>query len=287
MIQLEDTYLDIIKKSCVGRGLGEKKIAQLTQLPLAKISGFFDGEYSESILESVAQVLRLDYTSLKNHANSVTRPPDIPLEGLQHYQSTFTYRPDQTLSVNHYLSVDFISKTALLFDTGTDAAASLEYLKDNALNLSAIFVTHQHKDHIWALGQYTEHFPKAPIYAAKQSIDSTFLFSLLEIGKKLTYGPFEIEAIRTPGHTDDGMSFKVTGLSQTVMFVGDALFAHSQGGIHSQENYQRALKINRSNILSQANETILAPGHGPLTTVAHEKNNNPFYASDVCQTIEQ
>ena len=71
------------------------------------------------------------------------------------------------------------------------------------------------------------------------------------------------------------------------MFVGDALFAHSQGGIHSQENYQRALKINRSNILSQANETILAPGHGPLTTVAHEKNNNPFYASDVCQTIEQ
>ena len=72
-------------------------------------------------------------------------------------------------SQNHYLLVDFISKTALLFDTGTDAAASLEYLKDNALNLSAIFVTHQHKDHIWALGKYTEHFPKAPIYAAKQS----------------------------------------------------------------------------------------------------------------------
>ena len=62
------------------------------------------------------------------------------------------------------------------------------------------------------------------------------------------------------------------------MFVGDALFAHSQGGIYSREAYQKALTINRSNILSQFEDTILAPGHGPLTTVSHEKQNNPFYA---------
>ena len=76
------------------------------------------------------------------------------------------------------------------------------------------------------------------------------------------------------------MSFKITGLAHTVMCVGDALFAHSQGGIYSRKDYQKALTINRSSILSQADDTILAPGHGPLTTVAHEKQNNPFYASN-------
>jgi glyoxylase-like metal-dependent hydrolase (beta-lactamase superfamily II) len=76
------------------------------------------------------------------------------------------------------------------------------------------------------------------------------------------------------------MSFKITGLTNTVMCVGDALFAHSQGGIYSRKDYQEALSTNRSSILSQADDTVLAPGHGPLTTVSHEKHNNPFYASN-------
>ena len=92
------------------------------------------------------------------------------------------------------------------------------------------------------------------------------------------FGSYEIEAYKTTGHTEDGMSFKVTGLSNNIMFVGDALFAHSQGGIYSREAYRNALTINRSNILSQSDDTIIAPGHGPLTTVSHEKQNNPFYA---------
>jgi glyoxylase-like metal-dependent hydrolase (beta-lactamase superfamily II) len=287
MIQLEDTYLDIIKKASVGHGLGEKKIAQLTKLPIEEISCFFKGKYCESTLKSLAQILHLDFPSLKNHANNSSHPPKISLEGLQQYQSTFTYRPNQTLSVNHYLLVDVTSKTTLLFDTGTDATASLEYLKNKSLDLTAIFITHQHKDHIWALNKYTERYPKPSIYAAKQSIDSQYTFSLLDKETPQTNGPFEIEASRTPGHTDDGISFKVTGLNQPVMFVGDALFAHSQGGIHSQENYKQALEINRSHILSHADDTILAPGHGPLTTVGHEKANNPFYANSALGTKNQ
>ena len=76
------------------------------------------------------------------------------------------------------------------------------------------------------------------------------------------------------------MCFKITWLSHAIMFVGDALFAHSQGGIHGKKDYEKALVVNRSNILSQSDTTILAPGHGPLTTVAHEKLNNPFYATN-------
>lgn len=280
MIPFEDTYLDILKKASIGHGLGEKKIAEISQLPIAKINDFFNGTYCESTLKTIAQILNLDFPSLKNHANDASHPPKIHLDGLHTYQSSFTYRPNETLSVNHYLIEDESSKTAYLFDTGTDATDTLEYLKNKSLTLSAIFITHQHKDHIWALNQFTDQHPNAQIHAAQPSIDSDYSFNLIESEKPLRYGSFQIEAYKTPGHTEDGMSFKITGLAHTVMCVGDALFAHSQGGIYSRKDYQKALTINRSSILSQADDTILAPGHGPLTTVAHEKQNNPFYASN-------
>jgi glyoxylase-like metal-dependent hydrolase (beta-lactamase superfamily II) len=280
MIPLEDTYLDILKKASIGHGLGEKKIAELSQLPIATINNFFNGSYCESTLKAIARILNLDFLSLKNHAENHTHPPEIHLEGLHAYQSTFTYRPKQTLSVNHYLLEDESSKTALLFDTGTDATETLQQLKSESLTLSAIFITHQHKDHVWALNQFTNQHPKAEIYAAQPSIDPDYSFNLIESQKPLRHGPFQIEAYATPGHTEDGMSFKITGLTNTVMCVGDALFAHSQGGIYSRKDYQEALSTNRSSILSQADDTVLAPGHGPLTTVSHEKHNNPFYASN-------
>ena len=281
MIPLEDTYLDIIKKASVGNGLGEKKIAQLSELPIAKINDFFSGTYCETTLKIIAQILDLDFPSLKKHAENRSQPPNILLDGLHPYQSIFTYRPKQTLSVNHYLLVDDSTQTALLFDTGTDATDTLAYLKSKSLSLTAIFITHQHKDHIYALNQFTDDAPSTHIYAAHSSINPDFSFNLIDPQKPLTYGPFHIEAFATPGHTEDGISYKVTGLPRTILFVGDALFAHSQGGIYSRKDYQQALTINRSSILSQADDTILAPGHGPLTTVSHEKHNNPFYANNV------
>ena len=174
--------------------------------------------------------------------------------------------------------IDTSSQKALLFDTGTDATNTLKYLQSNSLSLSAIFITHQHRDHIWALNQFTEAYPKANIYASKSSSDSRYSFNLIKANNPQKFGSFEIEAYKTTGHSEDGMSFKVTGFSKNIMFVGDALFAHSQGGIYNRKAYENALMLNRSNILSQSDDTIIAPGHGPLTTVSHEKQNNPFYA---------
>ena len=278
MIPLEDTYLDIIKKPAVGHGIGEKKIAKLCHVPITKINDFFNGSFCISTLQSIAQILNLDFQSLKAHAEGNSLPPEILSKGLLQYQSIFTYRPNQTLSVNHYLLVDASTQRALLFDTGTDANDTLQYLKSKSLSLSAIFITHQHRDHIWALNDFSQAHPDADIYASQASDDSRYSFNLIKPNNPQKFGSFEIEAYETTGHTEDGMSFKVTGLSNNIMFVGDALFAHSQGGIYSREAYQNALTINRSNILSQSDDTILAPGHGPLTTVSHEKQNNPFYA---------
>jgi len=60
-----------------------------------------------------------------------------------------------------------------------------------------------------------------------------------------------------------------------VAVVGDSLFAGSMGG--GMISYFEALENNRAKVFSLPNETVLCPGHGPLTTVGEEKQHNPFF----------
>jgi glyoxylase-like metal-dependent hydrolase (beta-lactamase superfamily II) len=60
-----------------------------------------------------------------------------------------------------------------------------------------------------------------------------------------------------------------------VLIVGDAVFASSMGG--GMVSFSDALRTNRSAIFTQTDETIVCPGHGPMSTVGEEKQNNPFY----------
>jgi glyoxylase-like metal-dependent hydrolase (beta-lactamase superfamily II) len=64
-------------------------------------------------------------------------------------------------------------------------------------------------------------------------------------------------------------------LETPVAAVGDVIFAGSVGGIRAR--YRQALEAIQTEVLSMAPETILLPGHGPVTTVAHEKAHNPFF----------
>ena len=73
------------------------------------------------------------------------------------------------------------------------------------------------------------------------------------------------------------MTYVVTGLSRPVAIVGDSLFAGSMGG--GNVSYDDALRNNREKILTLPDETIVCPGHGPLTTVGKEKRDNPFFAN--------
>jgi hydroxyacylglutathione hydrolase len=61
--------------------------------------------------------------------------------------------------------------------------------------------------------------------------------------------------------------------------VGDSLFAGSMGG--GNVSYGDALQNNLDKILTLRDETIICPGHGPMTTVGEEKRHNPFFAGKV------
>ena len=75
------------------------------------------------------------------------------------------------------------------------------------------------------------------------------------------------------------MTYVVTGLTRPIAIVGDSLFAASMGG--GNVSYQDALRNNLEKILTLPDETIICPGHGPMTTVTEEKQHNPFFAAKI------
>ncbi|MGZ4964183.1 MAG: MBL fold metallo-hydrolase, partial [Limisphaerales bacterium] len=94
-------------------------------------------------------------------------------------------------------------------------------------------------------------------------------------GKTFHVGNLKIETRQTSGHARGGITFVVSGLGRRVAIVGDALFACSMGG--GAISYEEALRTNRKEIFSLPDDTIVCPGHGPMTTVGEQKKHNPFY----------
>jgi hydroxyacylglutathione hydrolase len=80
----------------------------------------------------------------------------------------------------------------------------------------------------------------------------------------------------TPGHTPGGTTYVIEGPVLQAAMVGDAIFAGSIGTV--REDYPGALLNIRREILGLSDQTLLCPGHGPLTTVGQEKAHNPFFA---------
>ena len=81
--------------------------------------------------------------------------------------------------------------------------------------------------------------------------------------------------VKTNGHSEGGLSYIVHGLNRPIVLVGDAIFSLSMGG--AKFDYKLALKNNREQLLSLPSETVLCPGHGPMTSVAEECAHNPFF----------
>ena len=85
-----------------------------------------------------------------------------------------------------------------------------------------------------------------------------------------------MKTLFTFGHSPGMTTYFVTGLSWPIAFVGDSVFASSMGG--SASHYADQYRNNREKIFTLPRDTVLACGHGPLTTLAQEKQTNPFFA---------
>jgi glyoxylase-like metal-dependent hydrolase (beta-lactamase superfamily II) len=85
-----------------------------------------------------------------------------------------------------------------------------------------------------------------------------------------------IKALDVSGHTSPARAYYYQGLDWPVCIVGDAVFAGSMGGTSGPSTYALSLKTARNNLMTLPPDTILCPGHGPITTVELEQQHNPF-----------
>ena len=276
LIPLEDNFEDVLMKAATGLGLGKSKLADATGLSVAEVTALLRGRLEPRALCEVAKVLQLDGPALEALARSESAPAPIELGGLCPFNTPFPIPDYAEMTVNSYLAVCPQSAAAVVFDTGTDAEALLKKVAAECLDLLAIFLTHTHRDHVAAVPALRTAFPKAVLHSPR-SEPFAGAYGVGE-GDRYEFGSLKIEARLTNGHSKGGTSYLLEGLASPLAFVGDALFAGSQGGV-PEAHYASALEINRRQLLTLPEETILCPGHGPLTTVAHEQRWNPFYAA--------
>lgn len=270
-IPLEDNFADIFLKAQRGIGISNRQLAEKAGTSTESVRDLQDGKVNREALTRVAPVLRLDPTALTEIAEGEFQPNDIKLNGLAQFNT-----PYHDMRVNAYLVWDPATKRAVAFDTGADGSPLLHEAERLGLTIELILLTHAHPDHIADLARLTTE-TGAPVYLSSR--EQAPGAQPIDEGKHFSVGQLQIESRLTWGHSPGGMTFVVRGLERPVAIVGDSLFAGSMGG--GNISYEDAVRNNLEKILSLPDDTILCPGHGPLTTVGEEKRHNPFFAGQV------
>lgn len=268
-IPIEDFYEDIIGKAMRGLHISESELARRTGVPADIIARLCRGEFcDEPALRKIAPELGLDPGAITASAARIWHPRKVELDGLAIFNT-----PYRDMRVNAYLIWDPDSSVAAVFDTGNDATPILAEIRKRGLRLEAIFLTHTHNDHIADLDRLMTAAPDAVLRANRD--ESWPGATVFDEGKTIPLGGLAIETRTTSGHSVGGTTYVITGLERPVAVVGDALFAGSMGG--GIVSYPEALENNRSKIMTLPDNTVLCPGHGPMTTVGEEKRHNPFF----------
>jgi hydroxyacylglutathione hydrolase len=265
---------DIIRKARMmsdGSTSRAAKAAELTEAELSTLEA--SGTSSKRTnLAALANVIGLNPAKLERLAKGWL-PAEKDLKKWRHLRVFTT--AGEGMTVNAYLIWDETTRKAAVFDTGFDATPMLDTIAGEKLELWHIFITHSHHDHVVKLGTLSGQFPQAKIHSNSRNAPAE---QRLRSGETIPIGSLGVTYRETPGHAADGVTYIVgnwTGSAPQVAIVGDAIFAGSMG--RGNDGWELARRKVREHILTLPPETLLCPGHGPLTTVAEEQANNPFF----------
>lgn len=143
-----------------------------------------------------------------------------------------------------------------------DPGSEFDKIKANIKgNVCAILVTHRHFDHIGALADLKNEY-HCPIYD----------FNNLK-EQKYEINNFKFKVVYTPGHTDDSVSYYF--YDENIMFTGDFLFKETIGRTDLETGNMDKM-LNSLNKILKYNDIKIYPGHGDITTLDYEKNNNIY-----------
>lgn len=274
-MNLEDHLGDIIRKARTMSGVSASAAAAAAGLSEAELSVLEESGKSAKPINFVglASAIGLNPDKLQGIAKGWL-PSAKDLSTWRELRQITTSQNDMT--VHCYLAWDEVTREAALFDTGWNATEVLKIVADEQLQLKHVFITHTHDDHMAGLQQVREAFPKIFLHTDSKSAPPQHKNRRNDC---IHLGSLRITNRETPGHAEDGVTYIIGNWPEDaahVAIVGDAIFAGSMGGA-AQHGDLAKQKI-REQILSLPADTLLCPGHGPLTTVAEEKTNNPFFS---------
>jgi len=271
---LEDHLGDIIRKGRLNAGLSPEAAAQAAGISASELVTLEESGRVTKALDYAAlgALLGLDGGKLAGIASG-WQPPPPELSRWRELRVITTSVGGMT--VNCYLVWDEVTREAALFDTGWDAAPILELTQANGLQLKHLFLTHLHTDHVAAVTSVREKFPKLRVHSNDRMAPPDQRNRPADC---IPLGSLRITHRDTPGHSPESVTYIVGTWPEDaphVVIVGDALFAGSIGRANFSAELGR--QSVREQVLSLPAETLICPGHGPLTTVAQEGTHNPFF----------
>lgn len=274
---LEDDLCDIIKKARAGLGLSIRDVARNAGLTEAEIAGLERGDppRDPAQVQVLAKALDLRSKPLEQIAIDSWEPL---VDGTPAWVETI-HGSVGGYAVQGYILHD--EGEAVVFDTGYNAQAMIAALTKRRLRLVGICLTHGHADHAEGIDELLDH-REVPVYlgsgdrALLNWKPPARLFSEPEDGLTITVGRRTVQCLTTPGHTPGGVCYQVDDPKQPLCFVGDTLFAGSIGRSNPSKLYKIHLDSVRRRLLTLSPDFRLLPGHGPATTIAQERDHNPF-----------
>ena len=271
MITLEDNFTDVIGKAQRGLHISDRDLLHQSGITAAELKALRAGEPLDAALRRIAGPLHLDPYALEDlaHRRWIPRQPEFP-----HGFAMFVSK-DEDMTVNSYLVWDARTRQAAAFDTGTDCGPMLDTASAEGLKIGWIFLTHTHSDHVADLDRLAA-ATKAEIRVSEREPVDHPMARPFRDNAQFHIGVLAVRTVPTGGHSPGQTSYIVTGLTRPLAIVGDSLFAGSIGG--SADHFSEQLENDRSHLLSLQRDTVLACGHGPLTTVSSERLHNPFFA---------
>jgi hydroxyacylglutathione hydrolase len=214
----------------------------------------------------------------------------------------------QSLHIHTIVSLPFEENTfilwrdgnhqAIVIDPGLQPEWILDFLREKQLTVAAILNTHGHADHIGGNEALKEAFPTAPIVTGKNEahlltdahanlsapfgmpITSPPADKLLQEGDIIEYASIPLEVLDLPGHSPGHVVF-VYRDQPIRIFGGDVLFQGSVGRMDFPGGSETLLLGGiRQKLFPFPPDTIVYPGHGPETTIGHERKTNPYVGDE-------
>lgn len=187
------------------------------------------------------------------------------------------------------------TREAVIIDPGDEAVGLLAAVRDHGLVVGRVLLTHAHIDHISGVALVKDaldvpvvlHEDDRPLY--EHAVEQGDMFGLKVVQpppvdayydmSRMSFGDYDVGVHHTPGHSPGGVCLEIRkkGEAHADLFVGDTLFAGSVGRTDLPGGDHNTLMRSITEVLLPFGDgATVHPGHGPQTTIGHERQTNPF-----------